>query len=265
MVRSFTEFAPIARYDGHPWYTARIQEAEAAVGPWTTIDTIDLAANGNGLDPDPAHPAVRSLTTENATDAPGLWYRIVFVDGTGDEEQPTDPVTIPADLPYRPSVVKVASWLRERTYVNSTQQGTFTASTNPTGDQVEEVIDTALLLPGGVYSLVGSAPAAALERVAREAAALKAAMLVELSYFGSQVNAGRSPYKELSDLYKDAIVELKALKLSLGADGEPGTTDDEGIAEPSYSFGMEGGCHVPGAESPWPEYPSWFGLGGRPY
>lgn len=268
MVRSFTEFAPIARYDGHPWYTARIQEApdaDGAPGTWETIDTIDLSTNGLGLDTDPTQPAVRNLTTENASDDTTAvwWYRIVFVDGTGDQEQPTDPVATnetPA-VNYRPSVLEVAFWLRQRTMDgNGNQLGTFTNATEPTGDQVEEAIDQAVI---DVYDIVGASPVKAVSLVAKKVTTLAAAMAVELSYFGSQITANRSPYNELKTLYDERLKALTLLLRTVGADDEPGTADDDsGAGMPSFSFGNLGGCHVPGAESPWPEQPSWFGLGG---
>lgn len=258
MVITFNNLVPIPRDDDVPWTQAQIEEAAANTGPWTVIDTLDL----DPVDTDPAHPMVRSLTTAAAAAEPGLWYRIVFLDDTGNQEQPTEPVRNPDfDVNYRPSVVQVAALVRERTNdTNGNQLGTFTPSTRPTGDQVEELIDQAVL---DVYDVAGATPAAAVSRVARRVATLGAAMAVELSYFPTQVSAGRSPYKELKDLYDERLKALVALITSLGADGEPGTSDDEGIPEPSYSFGMEGGCHVPGAESPWPERPTWYGLGGR--
>lgn len=86
MVVTFADYSPTPRFDGNPWVTVRIQEATLVAGPWTTIETITLAP----LDTDPENPISRSFTTENATDFE-LWYRLVFVDATGDEEQPTEP------------------------------------------------------------------------------------------------------------------------------------------------------------------------------
>jgi hypothetical protein len=87
-VITFERFAPIRRFDGIPWTTARIEEAPYSTGPWTPIDTKTLSP----VDDDPSEPIPRSLTTELASDAPALWYRIVFEDGTGDETEPTDPI-----------------------------------------------------------------------------------------------------------------------------------------------------------------------------
>lgn len=87
-VITFEDYVPPARYDGIPWTDARVYEGASSTGPWTLIDTITLTP----VDSDPANPAERSFTTELASDTPALWYRIIFVDGTGDVSQPTDPV-----------------------------------------------------------------------------------------------------------------------------------------------------------------------------
>jgi hypothetical protein len=75
-VVSFVDYVPAARFDLQPWVTARIEEAAVASGPWTAIDTIALTP----ADADPAHPQSRNLTTANASDTVGLWYRIVWLD-----------------------------------------------------------------------------------------------------------------------------------------------------------------------------------------
>jgi hypothetical protein len=91
-VITFDRYKPIARYDETPWTNVRVQEGDTADGPWTTLETIAVESGPNPpVDPDPSEPAVRSFTTELADDAMGLWYRLVFIDETGDTEAPTDP------------------------------------------------------------------------------------------------------------------------------------------------------------------------------
>lgn len=87
-VISFEDYQPTPRFDDIAWTQARIDEGDSSTGPWNTIDTIDL----DPVDSDPSHPAVRSFTTENASDTPALWYRIVFLDASSDQAQPTDPI-----------------------------------------------------------------------------------------------------------------------------------------------------------------------------
>jgi len=109
-VITFAGFTPAPRYDSIPWTEVRIQEsgaayttaAEAEAGVWTVIDTIALSP----LDADPAAPDIREFTTELASDTADLWYRIIFLDATGDDTLPTLPIqnivtaaTIAAD-PY---------------------------------------------------------------------------------------------------------------------------------------------------------------------
>lgn len=87
-VITFEDFTPIARYDETPWTLARIEEAASDSGPWTQIDELTL----DPVDDDPENPQSRNLTTELASSTADLWYRIIFVDGTGDISAPTDPI-----------------------------------------------------------------------------------------------------------------------------------------------------------------------------
>src|SRR5262245_8509384 len=86
-VVSFVDYTPAPRYDGEPWAEVDIQEAADDDGPWVLLETIPLSP----LDADPENPAARSFTTELAGDG-ALWYRLIFRDGDGDEQQPTLPV-----------------------------------------------------------------------------------------------------------------------------------------------------------------------------
>jgi hypothetical protein len=86
-VVSFTDYRPPERFDGNPWTQAQIDEAASSAGPWSTIDTVTF----DTPDPDPASPQDRSFTTGNGT-APGLWYRVAFLDGSGGVSTPTAPI-----------------------------------------------------------------------------------------------------------------------------------------------------------------------------
>lgn len=81
-VVSLTGYVPPSRFDGLPWVQARLEQAATQGGSYTTTETFDL-----DQDPDPAHPATRSFTSELGT--VNLWYRIVWVDEDGDESSPT--------------------------------------------------------------------------------------------------------------------------------------------------------------------------------
>ena len=91
-VITFEDYRPIARYDGLAWTQARIEESDtdtlSATTVWAELETKTISP----LDADPTNPAYRSFTTELASDTDDLWYRIVFVDASGDESLPTTPV-----------------------------------------------------------------------------------------------------------------------------------------------------------------------------
>lgn len=87
-VITFESFRPVARYDGIAWTQARVEEGTTADGPWTVLETIALSP----VDSDPRNPDSRNFTTELADDAMDLWYRIVFLDASGDSLQPTEPI-----------------------------------------------------------------------------------------------------------------------------------------------------------------------------
>jgi hypothetical protein len=91
-VVTFEGYRPVARYDATAWTQVRIEESDtdtlSDTTVWAEVETIALSP----VDADPADPAFRDFTTELASDDPDLWYRIVFVDASGDESLPTDPV-----------------------------------------------------------------------------------------------------------------------------------------------------------------------------
>lgn len=87
------DFRPAARWDNKPFTQARIEEAPAADGPWTALETITL----DPVDANPANPQKRNFNTELGT-ALNYWYRVVFLDADGDVSSPTNPIqhTAPA-------------------------------------------------------------------------------------------------------------------------------------------------------------------------
>ena len=115
-VISFADFRPPTRYDSKAWSSARIEESASSTGPWDAIDTVPLSP----LDADPADPQLRNFTTENGTLVSG-WYRVVFIDETGDEAQPSNAVRVGpqdtadiaarADAPIPDRLVGQARWL----------------------------------------------------------------------------------------------------------------------------------------------------------
>jgi hypothetical protein len=83
-VVTLEDYRPSPRFDSLPWTQARIEEGTTSTGPWTALETINLSP----VDSDPSNPAYRNFTTQLGT-APDLWYRVVFLDATGDLGLPT--------------------------------------------------------------------------------------------------------------------------------------------------------------------------------
>lgn len=108
-VVSIEDVRPAPRYDSLPWTAARFEEATTAAGPFTTLETINLAP----VDADPANPAYRNFTTALASDTEALWYRLVFVDAAGTTGLPTFPIqNLPDDRPVYASVSELATLVR---------------------------------------------------------------------------------------------------------------------------------------------------------
>lgn len=127
---------------------------------------------------------------------------------------------------WAPTVEAVGALLRARTKTtDGVEAGTFTSTTRPTAEQVTELIQTATSdVLGAVeeHSVVISDGTTVIEEYAYSAASgsavVKAAMLVELSYFPEQVATGRSPYDQLKELYDQRLSHLRRL-LGAAADG----------------------------------------------
>lgn len=226
-VISFVEYTPMPRFDGIPWTQARIEEAASADGPWTPIDSKVLAP----VDADPKQPLSRDLTTENATLLDG-WYRIVFIDQTGDEQQPTQPVhNISVDLPFLPTVRDVADLLRARTKDNvGVEVGDFTANTRPTSGAVADLIQQAA---ADVIDAVDTDIPAETWPTASALIALGTAMRVELSYFPEQVGTANSPYDRYKDLYDEMLPRLVS---AVEREAQEEITGEEPMINVAYRF-----------------------------
>lgn len=240
-VITFRDFTPTPRTDNLPWTRVHIDEAPEKEGPWTQLEDLALV-----VDPDPRHPAARDFTTEKATLSAG-WYRLTFVDATGDT-QPADPLYHAARGPFLPSVADVGTHVRTRTRTISSgvELGTFTTDTRPTDDQVRRLIADA---DSKVAARFGSNLPEPLRAKVRVVNSLRAAMYVELGFFGDQIQAGRSPYNELKTLHDEEFKELVSDWKELGADGQPGSGDDlsdaGGVA---IAYPAELAPHAPGSE-----------------
>jgi hypothetical protein len=200
--RTFSGYAPPARgEDDEPFITARIREALALDGPFTTIEEIEL----DPVDTDPSNPAARTLSTDKAELDPA-YYSIVWVDG--DDVEAEGPVIYASgsSLSWAPAVQDIADLLWARTKDTGGNEGEFNENTRPTATQVQRLIGRAVRR---VASAIGIDPCTGdLREDARAAAALYAAMLVEQSYFPEQTRNEGSSFASLNSLWKDAIRTL---------------------------------------------------------
>jgi len=115
---TFVGYRPPVRYDFEPWTQVRIQEAPERTGPWTTVETVNLSP----VDPDPSQPALRNVTTDQATLEQG-WFRLIFLDAQADASPPSLPVlspasfTVPTSSVYEsdPAIIRAISpWLTQQ-------------------------------------------------------------------------------------------------------------------------------------------------------
>lgn len=227
-VVTFTNYIPTPRYDGLPWARVRIDESISASGPWATIDTIDLVP----LDADPAAPMARNFTTELATLDQG-WYRVTFLDETGDTAQPTQAVHNIEVTPaaYWPTVDQVAAIIRTRTKdTNGNEIGTFNNSTRPTGDQVQLLMG---FVSAELYLCVGDWLPVFLLPFAQSVIAIRTAMWVELTYFPEQINEDSSVYEALERLYTTMSSTLCEQSMNY----RPEDITDASQQSPGFYFG----------------------------
>lgn len=205
-VRTFDFVRPPARGDGVPFVLARIDEAPDDNGvpdDWSPVGEIGLVTSAYLADRDPSCPRRRTLTTAAATLEEG-WYRIVWIDAEGAVAEGAPFSTL------KPRAAGVARLLRARTASMSDELGEFTEDTVPTLHQVDGLLRTAAIDVDG--RLQRWVPDNFIGR-RTQIVELRAAMLVEYSYFADQAaDADRSPASAYIAL---AEAELKALRADL--------------------------------------------------
>jgi hypothetical protein len=121
-------------------------------------------------------------------------------------------------LAYTPDVEDVAKYLRARTRGPSgAELGTFTDDTVPTDQQVTGIIDLAMPFVSGLLGDVS----ATCEQGARSLAALKAAEMVEISYFPEQLAPGGT-VSALRALFADLLPSVQSCVSGGGGGGPDG-------------------------------------------
>lgn len=104
----------------------------------------------------------------------------------------------------------VAVLVRARTKDNDGNEGEFTANTRPTAEQVTQaVVLAATDVATRVASDIDPAEDADLLASARRLVAIRAAMLVEMSYFPEQVREGQSSYEALREMFTEGMDALQ--------------------------------------------------------
>jgi hypothetical protein len=108
------------------------------------------------------------------------------------------------------AALRVGRLLRARTVDDNDQQiGQFTDNTRPTSNDVLEFVDDAsqdVFITAGQQ--LGPTFTSATEPAAWVLIAIRAAMLVELSYWPQQTQAADSAYQQLSQLYDQGLRNL---------------------------------------------------------
>lgn len=206
-VVTFINYTPPPRADLLPWTAVRIEEAPASTGPWTPLETVTLSP----VDTDPLQPRSRTVTTELAT-LPTGWYRLAFIDASGDEATATPPVqNLPtgdaSQAQITPALDAVGALLHARTAAGGSELGTFTVDTNPTGDQVTALITMSV---GDLVARVDVAIPAGYAEEAKRLVALQTASLVEASYFPGELDTDRSAYRQYQAMYLNGVESLIA-------------------------------------------------------
>lgn len=138
--------------------------------------------------------------------------------------------------PVTPDIHRVEALLRIRTRDKfQNEVGVWNEDTRPTGEQAAAMMAEA---ERQVKAKLGGVDPCT-EALADDAAAcihLKAAMLIEISYFGEQVAKDLSPYPELKEQYKEEIETLlNGIERECGVN--VGTDPDAGSQDPEYDFG----------------------------
>lgn len=199
-VKSFDDYTPEPRFDNIGWTLADIYEAPAAAGPFTLLETKALVADAN-----PAEPATRSFTTTLATISVGGWYKIRWRDAGGNVSD-TNPIVDLADISWRPSLSDVGKIDMARTRNGvGVNIGTFNIDTQPTADQVNDLIDKAV---NDLRPFFGTDIPADLVQSAQDVAAIRTAMYIELSFFGTEIAQNRSPFPEYKALFKEKYPDV---------------------------------------------------------
>jgi hypothetical protein len=202
VIHTLLDARPPRRIDGVPWTQVRPEHSVNEDGPWTADPTLSLSP----VDTDPNDPQKRDVTF--ASEVAEAFFRLTFLDADENQSPPTDPAYDDGSgVDWRPTTADVAAILRARTQDMGTESGVFSETTRPTKGQVQLLVGRAVTEIGARLG-TDELPSDDLESYARELAAIRAAMGVELSYFPEQTNSEQSAYDNLQKLFESGMASL---------------------------------------------------------
>lgn len=157
-------------------------------------------------------------------------YNVVFDTGGDDPLYLNELLTVAVTDPgttfpdgTTPTVAEVSALLRARTYVNGQYHGVFDDETRPTGDEVQDLI---LMAASYVLGRTGTTSIpTALAASVRYGVALRAAALIEMSYWPEQAQENGSMFDMLTQTFDTHLAGLidNLADINLGADHRIGT------------------------------------------
>lgn len=112
---------------------------------------------------------------------------------------------------WETTVEEVAALLPNRTHDEDGKDGEFNDGTTPTKKQVERILEKAAGKIAGKLQITPDKDICAngpLE-LAEETHALRAAMMVELTFFSNQLRTDQSPYEKLKEEFEDNMKDLQ--------------------------------------------------------
>lgn len=227
---SFKDFTPPSIPNITSFGNADIFESPNSSGPWTFIDTYVISP----LDFSSMQPATHSFSTRNNTIPTGGWYKVIWRNSDG-VQAATPPVqnVVSDAAEYLPSASEVGKILYTRTVDDTgAYLGTFTSKTRPT---LEVASETIIQAGQDVDKMIGDDIPPSMWDDAKRVVALRAAMLIELTFFPEQIASARSPYDRIKELFDE---QIKALSVVIEAqEVAEGLKDSvSGAGMPSFTF-----------------------------
>jgi hypothetical protein len=262
--------------DDQPWVSMQIRESADGVSALgAPIESKSLIIGPGitpvGLDVDPRYPVARDWTTEFATLPPGSgYYSVRFTDADGNQSNWSDWV-YSAVMPWVPSLRDVAVHIRPRTVERSTNKflGTFTNKTRPTDEETWEAVALAI---DDIVADTGKLDRTGISidshRAVRALTALRAAMIIERSFYSEQIGTNKSPYPALERDWERRLPKIvDAIAEDLVGEIEP-TVDyggSDGGVVPTPNPTTDSDLIVPGGSRVLTKAGVWVGSGTAQY